>query len=195
MPSYNFQTHTNKKQLPKKGEVDLMCGGPPCQGFSVMNTFHEGDKARFKNSLIATYLSFCDYFRPSYFILENVKNFAQFNGGRILILCMRALVMMGYQCQFGVLQAGNFGVAQNRKRAILLAAAPNCPLPHFPAIMNVFEQMPLTINVDDKSFDVNSNHWRNNSAPYRNMTARDAISENSDGLERNITSSQLEQKR
>jgi DNA (cytosine-5)-methyltransferase 1 len=169
-----------EKQLPQKGEVELMCGGPPCQGFSVMNTFHEGDKARFKNSLIATYLSFCDYFRPSYFILENVKNFAQFNGGRILILCMRALVMMGYQCQFGVLQAGNFGVAQNRKRAILLAAAPNCPLPHFPAIMNVFEQMPLTINVDDKSFDVNSNHWRNNSAPYRNMTARDAISDLAD---------------
>ena len=85
-PNYN---------LPDKGQVDLMCGGPPCPGFSVMNTFKEGDKARFKNSLISTFLSYCDYFRPSYFLLENVKNFAHFNGGRILKLCMRALVLMG----------------------------------------------------------------------------------------------------
>ena len=69
------------------------------------------------------------------------------------------------------------GVAQNRKRAILLAAAPHCPLPHFPAVMHVFEQMPLNINVDEKCFDVNAKHWRNNSAPYRNMTALDAISD------------------
>ena len=68
-------------------------------------------------------------------------------------------------------------MAQNRKRAILLAAAPHCPLPHFPAVMHVFEQMPLNINVDEKCFDVNAKHWRNNSAPYRNMTALDAISD------------------
>ena len=66
---------------------------------------------------------------------------------------------------------------QNRKRTILLAAAPHCPLPHFPAVMHVFEQMPLNINVDEKTFDVNAKHWRNNSAPYRNMTALDAISD------------------
>ena len=39
------------------------------------------------------------------------------------------------------------GAPQNRKRAILLAAAPNCPLPHFPASMHVFEQMPFNITV------------------------------------------------
>ena len=69
------------------------------------------------------------------------------------------------------------GAPQNRKRAILLAAAPNCPLPHFPAMMHVFEQMPLNITVDDKQFDVNTKHWRNKSAPYRNMTALDGISD------------------
>ena len=69
------------------------------------------------------------------------------------------------------------GAPQNRKRAILLAAAPNCPLPHFPASMHVFEQMPLNITVDDKQFDVNTKHWRNKSAPYRNMTALDGISD------------------
>ena len=100
---------STERNLPQKGQVDMICGGPPCQGFSIMNIFQESDESKFKNSLISSYLSYCDFFRPSYFILENVKNFAQFNGGRVLKLCMRALVMMGYQCQFGVLQAGNFG--------------------------------------------------------------------------------------
>ena len=64
------------------------------------------------------------YFRPRYFILENVRNFASFKKSMVLILCMRALVKMCYQCTFGIIQAGQFGVAQTRRRAILLAAAP-----------------------------------------------------------------------
>ena len=42
----------------------------------------------------------------------------------VLKSCLRALVRMGYQCTFGILQAGQFGVAQTRRRAIILAAAP-----------------------------------------------------------------------
>jgi site-specific DNA-cytosine methylase len=60
----------------------------------------------------------------------------------VLILCMRALVKMGYQCTFGILQAGQFGVAQTRRRAILLAAAPGevrivalCPI--IPAVLRI----------------------------------------------------------
>ena len=54
-----------------------------------------------------------------------------------------------------------------KKRAFLLAAAPDITLPNFPAVMHVFEQMPLNITVDEKQFDVNAKHWNNNSAPYR----------------------------
>ena len=50
-------------------------------------------------------------------------------------------------------------------------------MPKFPASSHVFEKMSLNICVDDKSFDLSSKHWRNHSAPYRNMTARDAISD------------------
>ena len=96
----------SKQRIPSKGEVELLCGGPPCQGFSLLNSFTSNDYSRFKNSLISSYLSYCDYYRPKYFILENVKNFAAFNSGQVLRLCMSALVKMGYQCQFGVLQAG-----------------------------------------------------------------------------------------
>ena len=47
------------RKLPKKGQVDLLCGGPPCQGFSGMNRFNSGVYSLFKNSLISSYLSVC----------------------------------------------------------------------------------------------------------------------------------------
>ena len=126
----------NGKRLPQKGEVELLCGGPPCQGFSGMNRFNTGEYSKFKNSLIASYLAvsieeyftlvsflseviflrtfsstcellsfqYCDYYRPKFFILENVRNFASYKKSLVLKLCLRALVRMGYQCTFGVLQ-------------------------------------------------------------------------------------------
>ena len=118
------ETRYKGQSLPLKGQVELLCGGPPCQGFSGMNRFNHREYSAFKNSLVVTYLSYCDYYRPKFFILENVRNFVSFKGGMVLKLALRCLVSMGYQCTFGVLQAGSYGVAQTRRRLILLAAAP-----------------------------------------------------------------------
>ncbi|CAB4065193.1 DNMT1 [Lepeophtheirus salmonis] len=52
------------QKMPKKGDVDLLVGGPPCQGFSGMNRFNSGEYSSFKNSLVVSYLSYCDYYRP-----------------------------------------------------------------------------------------------------------------------------------
>lgn len=50
--------------------------------------------------------SYCDYYRPRYFLLENVRNFVSFKRSMVLKLTLRCLVRMGYQCTFGVLQVG-----------------------------------------------------------------------------------------
>ena len=70
----------------------------------------------FQNSLIASYLSYCDFYRPKFFLLENVRNFVSFKRSMVLKLALRCLVRMGYQCTFGVLQAGCYGVPQTRRR-------------------------------------------------------------------------------
>jgi DNA (cytosine-5)-methyltransferase 1 len=93
-------------QPPKDG-VEVLCGGPLCQGFSGMNRFKSREYSSSRNSLIVSYLSYCDYYRPRFFILENVRNFVSFKRNMVLKLTMRCLVRMGYQCTFGVLQAGN----------------------------------------------------------------------------------------
>lgn len=57
----------------------------------------------------ATSHSYCDYYRPRYFLLENVRNFVSFKRSMVLKLTLRCLVRMGYQCTFGVLQVGGRG--------------------------------------------------------------------------------------
>lgn len=164
-------------RLPMQGEVEILCGGPPCQGFSGMNRFNSREYSNFKNSLVASYLSFCDYYRPKYFILENVRNFVAFKKGMVLKLTLRALLVMGYQCTFGVLQAGNYGVPQTRRRLIIFAAAPGYKLPHYPEPTNVFSRRACSLmtNIDGKRFVTNI-QW-DGSAPRRTCTIHDAMSD------------------
>ncbi|CAB3236806.1 unnamed protein product [Arctia plantaginis] len=164
-------------RLPMQGEVELLCGGPPCQGFSGMNRFNSREYSNFKNSLVASYLSYCDYYRPKYFILENVRNFVAFKKGMVLKLTLRALLDMGYQCTFGILQAGNYGVPQTRRRLIIFAAAPGFSLPLYPEPTHVFSRRAcsLTTTIDGKRFVTNI-HW-DDAAPRRTCTIRDAMSD------------------
>ncbi|XP_028173545.1 DNA (cytosine-5)-methyltransferase PliMCI-like isoform X2 [Ostrinia furnacalis] len=170
-------THARGLRLPAQGEVELLCGGPPCQGFSGMNRFNSREYSNFKNSLVASYLSYCDYYRPKYFILENVRNFVAFKKGMVLKLTLRALLDMGYQCTFGILQAGNYGVPQTRRRLIIFAAAPGYKLPLYPEPTHVFSRRAcsLTTTIDGKRFATNI-HW-DESAPRRTCTVQDAMSD------------------
>lgn len=171
------KTNDKGQNLPQRGDVELLCGGPPCQGFSGMNRFNSRQYSLFKNSLIVSYLSYCDYYRPRFFLLENVRNFVSFKRSMVLKLTLRCLIRMGYQCTFGVLQAGNYGVPQTRRRAIILAAAPGEKLPLFPEPIHVFapRACQLSVVVDDKKF-ISNVKWTS-SAPYRTITVRDSMSD------------------
>ncbi|CAO2635941.1 DNA (cytosine-5)-methyltransferase 1 [Lemmus lemmus] len=170
-------TNSLGQRLPQKGDVEMLCGGPPCQGFSGMNRFNSRTYSKFKNSLVVSFLSYCDYYRPRFFLLENVRNFVSFKRSMVLKLTLRCLVRMGYQCTFGVLQAGQYGVAQTRRRAIILAAAPGEKLPLFPEPLHVFapRACQLSVVVDDKKFV--SNITRLTSGPFRTITVRDTMSD------------------
>ncbi|XP_051011932.1 LOW QUALITY PROTEIN: DNA (cytosine-5)-methyltransferase 1 [Acomys russatus] len=170
-------TNSLGQRLPQKGDVEMLCGGPPCQGFSGMNRFNSRTYSKFKNSLVVSFLSYCDYYRPRFFLLENVRNFVSFKRSMVLKLTLRCLVRMGYQCTFGVLQAGQYGVAQTRRRAIILAAAPGEKLPLFPEPLHVFapRACQLSVVVDDKKFV--SNITRLSSGPFRTITVRDTMSD------------------
>ena len=169
------ETNSRGQRLPRKGEIDLLCGGPPCQGFSSMNRFNEREYSAFKNSLCTTFLSYADFYRPRYLILENVRNFVSFKNSVVLKLCLRALLKIGYACTFGILQAGNFGVPQDRRRVIILAAAPGEELPLLPEPQTCFAKSTLHVTIGDTSYGSNC-RW-GEEAPYRTITVRDCMSD------------------
>lgn len=121
--------------LPKQGEVDFISGGSPCQGFSLITSDKTGDKQRKNRSLVASFASFVDFYRPKYGILENVLNIVQNAKGReddafSQLIC--TLVGMSYQVQIVLGDAWAYGAPQSRSRVFLVFAAEGCRLPEPP---------------------------------------------------------------
>jgi DNA (cytosine-5)-methyltransferase 1 len=98
------------------GGVDLVCGGPPCQGFSMANRQRIIDDPR--NNLYKAYLQFLSVVRPKFFVMENVKGMAQ----RIPEIKDDFKKFLGeeYDLDYRLLRAQDFGVPQNRERLILI---------------------------------------------------------------------------
>jgi len=163
--------------LPLPGEVEFIMGGPPCQGYSGMNRFNKGNWSMVQNSMVMAYLSYADFYRPRYFLLENVRNFVSHNKSFTFRLTLRTLLAMGYQVRFGVLNAGNYGVPQSRKRTIIWAAAPDEALPAWPAPRHVFHSPQLTINLPGGVAYTAVPNAPGGGAPLRPVTVRDAIAD------------------
>ena len=72
-----------------------------------MNMHKDGERAQMKNSLVSAYMDYCDFYRPNYFILENVRAFATMDNSDVLKTTMNRLLSMGYQCTFRLMQVTN----------------------------------------------------------------------------------------
>ncbi|KAJ7970086.1 DNA (cytosine-5)-methyltransferase [Quillaja saponaria] len=160
--------------LPVPGEVDFINGGPPCQGFSGMNRYNQSSWSKVQCEMILAFLSFADYFRPKYFLLENVRNFISYNKGQTFRLTLASLLEMGYQVRFGVLEAGAYGVSQSRKRAFIWAASPEDTLPEWPEPMHVFNAPELKVTLAE-NLQYAAVRSTAGGAPFRSITVRDTI--------------------
>lgn len=102
----------------KPGELDLLAGCPPCQGFSTIGTQREDDE---RNDLVFEFLRFVKFLRPKTIMMENVPGLMK--DVRMEIL-KQDLVNMGYYLGDtpAILNAADFGVPQRRRRMILLAS-------------------------------------------------------------------------
>lgn len=96
--------------------ITLVCGGPPCQGFSMANRQRILDDPR--NQLYKAYLTFLSKVRPTFFIMENVKGMAN----KIIEIKDNFKEYLGdeYIFDYKLLRAQDFGVPQNRERFILI---------------------------------------------------------------------------
>jgi len=93
--------------------VDLIVGGPPCQGFSLTGTRNENDK---RNTLFRSMVEAAKVFEPQAFVLENVPGLETLYKGKAKEEIMQSFTELGYTINYQVLYAPDFGVPQMRKR-------------------------------------------------------------------------------
>ena len=121
-----------KKQIIERSrvlKVNMIIGGPPCQGFSL-----KGKKkglADPRNFLFYEYLNIVKAIRPDVFVIENVKAILSTSAGWFKEKILSEVKSLGYYVNYGVLQASDFGVPQTRQRAIFICSkAKSIPLPN-----------------------------------------------------------------
>ncbi|KAI3472121.1 hypothetical protein Pfo_029609, partial [Paulownia fortunei] len=120
--------------LPLPGDVDFICGGPPCQGISGFNRFRYvcdplEDK---KNRQLVVFMNIVEFLKPRYVLMENVTDILKFAKGQLACYAVGRLVSMNYQARLGIMAAGAYGVPQCRMRFFLWGAGPMESLPQFP---------------------------------------------------------------
>lgn len=103
----------------EKGDLDLLAGGPPCQGFSINAPVRSTEDKR--NHLFREYLRFVEEFQPKAVIIENVPGLVSFEHGATLHAIIDSLASLGYGAGVRILGAAYFGVPQMRWRTIIIA--------------------------------------------------------------------------
>lgn len=102
----------------ERGELDLIIGGPPCQGFSINAPIRSTSDKR--NHLFKEYLRFVDAFAPKAIMIENVPGLVSFEHGATLHAILDSLAELGYGAKVQILGAAYYGIPQMRWRTIIL---------------------------------------------------------------------------
>ncbi|MGE7599599.1 DNA cytosine methyltransferase [Lysinibacillus fusiformis] len=200
-------THSKKKLKEFVGNetIDVIVGGPPCQGFSLSGKRLADD---IRNTLFIEYLKVVKFVKPEYFVIENVEGLLSYKFEKIKGLdgqiyedvspqeiIKNEAFKMGYFVDFRVLNAKDFGVPQNRPRVIFLGHKIRryrsgkykdlVTPPNFPAAQNIF------VNTEDAISDLNFigngeiqikyNNEYGNKSDYQKMLRR-GVTPGSNGL-------------
>jgi DNA (cytosine-5)-methyltransferase 1 len=109
-----------------KGELDVIVGGPPCQGYSVYN-HHRGAQDP-RAGLFREYLRIVDGIMPRWLVMENVTGITSIAGGAIVRQIFEEIEALGYRVEMRVLKAEEYGVPQERRRVFFIATRTGNPI-------------------------------------------------------------------
>ena len=126
----DIRTIKNKEIQPYKGKVDLIIGGPPCQGFSTIGKRLVKDP---RNELVFEFIRFVKVIKPKVFLMENVRGLLSANNGLIKDAITAEFEKIGYNVTHEFICAADYGVPQMRYRVLFLGVRKDLKtMPTFP---------------------------------------------------------------
>lgn len=105
-----------------KNDVDVIIGGPPCQGFSTLGKRFIDDP---RNKLFKEYVRIVNEIKPKFFVMENVSGILSMEDGKVLKNILKSFNDIGYKLKFKLLNAAEYGVPQQRERTIFIGTRTN----------------------------------------------------------------------
>ncbi|MHA2788684.1 DNA cytosine methyltransferase [Corynebacterium sp. S7] len=130
-----------------RDKTEIVFGGPPCQGFSQKGSRKTIQDER--NYLFKYFVKVVEYLHPQYFVMENVPNLLTSENGLFKNEISEMFQEIGYSVNAGVLNASDFGVPQNRRRAIIIGTLDNRAI-ELPKILT--EKIPLWDAISDLAY-------------------------------------------
>lgn len=107
-------------RLVNNRKVDVIIGGPPCQGFSIAGNIGRKFIDDSRNSLFKEFVRVVELIQPKMFVMENVARMATHNHGKTIKEICDCFTKVGYKVDYKVLNAVNFGVPQKRQRIFIV---------------------------------------------------------------------------
>lgn len=136
-----------------KTAVDVIIGGPPCQGFSLANKKRNKVKDDPRNRLFYEFVKTIDWYNPKAFVMENVKGLLSMQSGKVMLQILEELKLAGkygYEVDYKILKASDYGVPQARERVIIIGIRKDLnQSPRFPE-----RCVDVEITVDEATSDL-----------------------------------------
>lgn len=107
-----------------EGKADIICGGPPCQGFSMAGFRADNDP---RNELFRDFVDIVKKVNPKIIVFENVEGILSYKKGETYYEIQELFKSLNYNCEGRILNASNYGVPQKRKRVILICTKDDLP--------------------------------------------------------------------
>lgn len=161
-----------------RGNVDLVAGGPPCQGFSLAGRRNENDE---RNKLVDSYVDFISLIKPKILFFENVNGFTigfkkmGKRGEPYSDYVSKKLEDLGYKIHFDIVDFSEFGIPQRRKRFILVGVLEGKPEAFFEKIVEAkvgflkSKGLKENITLGEAISDLESQHGKVSSVESKNF--------------------------
>ena len=139
----------------KHGDLDIIIGGPPCQGFTTLGKRGEDDP---RNRLLINYTKALEVFNPRWFMMENVEGMLTTANGNFVIEAVDRMIKLGYTLFIKKVYMHEYGVPQRRKRVIIIGnrEGKNFSFPKLTSLASGFRYKDGSSTLKDAIEDIES---------------------------------------